>query len=487
VSLAAEPLPQSEPLSHTIPHNLEAEQAFLSSLLHHNGYYEEIGEFLIADHFSHRAHQKIYHAMGRLIERGQVADPVTLKDFFEKDDDLKAAGGTEYLAYLATHSLGFGDTREYAQLIYDLSLRRSLIDVGQELVQKAQGITLDAPAESHIEWAEQRLYDLATTGQAESGFVDFGNALASAIVTAEKAFKRDNKIVGVTTGLRDMDKWLGGLHPSDLIILAGRPSMGKTGLATTIAFNAARAALRGQSQGGLTAFFSLEMSSEQLASRLLAQASRVASDRIRRGEVTQEEFLTFTEISRELASLPLYIDDTPALTVSALRTRTRRLKRKYGLGLIIVDYLQLLQGSSTNRQDNRVNEVSQITRSLKALAKEMHVPVIALSQLSRAVEARDDKRPQLSDLRESGSIEQDADVVMFVYREEYYVARQQVPEGHEKFSEWQKKMNECYNIAEVILAKQRHGPIGTVRLYYEAPLVKFGNLDHETNSALSES
>lgn len=471
---------KEESIGSTLPHNLEAEQSLLSTLMHNNNAFERVEEFLKAEHFSHRAHQKIYRAMGRLIERGQVADPVTLKDFFQKDEDLTDIGGIEYLAYLATNALSFANILDYARLIYDLALRRSLINVSQELTEKAQGIHLESSAEDHIEWAEQQLFDLATTGQANSGFVEFRDALAGAISQAEKAFQRESKIVGVTSGLKDLDKWLGGLHPSDLIILAGRPSMGKTALATNIAFNAAKASLKGKN-GGITAFFSLEMSAEQLAGRLLAQESGVASDRIRRGDITQTDFTKFTDISREMAMVPLYIDDTPALTVSALRTRVRRLKRKYGLDLIIIDYLQLLQGSGSNKNDNRVNEVSQITRSLKALAKEMNVPVIALSQLSRAVEAREDKRPQLADLRESGSIEQDADVVMFVYREEYYIARQEVPEGHEKHDQWKKKMNDCYNKAEIILAKQRHGPVGTIHVYYEAKLTKFGDLDkHDT-------
>lgn len=465
----------SQDIAQTLPHNLDAEQALLSTLMHHNGSYEKISEFLKPDHFSHVAHQKIFQAMGRLIERGQIADPVTLKDFFQKHEDLAQAGGTDYLAYLATNVLSFANVLDYGRLIYDLALRRSLIEVSQELVEKAQGISLDNTAEDHIEWAEQQLFDLATTGEANSGFMEFGDALAMAITQAEKAFKRDSQVVGITTGLKDLDKWLGGLHGSDLIILAGRPSMGKTALATNIAFNAAKATQA--ENGGITAFFSLEMSAEQLAARLLAQESRVASDRIRRGDVSQADFMKFTDISREMATIPLYIDDTPALTVSAIRTRVRRLKRKYGLGLIVIDYLQLLQGSN-NKHDNRVNEVSQITRSLKALAKEMQVPVLALSQLSRTVESREDKRPQLSDLRESGSIEQDADVVMFVYREEYYVKRQEVPAGHKNHEEWKKKMSECYEQAEIILAKQRHGPVGTVRLHYDAPHTKFADYYH---------
>lgn len=459
-----------------LPHNLEAEQSLLSTLMYSNAAFEDINEFLRPEHFSHGVHQKIYHAMVRLIERNQVADPVTLKDYFHHDDALESVGGTDYLAYLGTSSLAFGTAKDYARLIYDLALRRSLMDVGQELFQNAKKVNLDQKAEDHIEWAEQKLFDLATHGQSETGFSDFATALTKAIVQAEKAFQKDGHIVGLTTGLMDLDKWLGGLHPSDLIIVAGRPSMGKTALATTIAFNAANASIKGKS-GGVVAFFSLEMSSEQLAARLLAQESGVSSDRIRRGDVTQDEFIKFTDVSRTLSALPLYIDDTPSLSVSGLRARARRLKRRHGLDLIVVDYLQLLQGQSMNRNDSRVVEVSQITRGLKGLAKELDVPVIAVSQLSRSVESREDKRPQLSDLRESGSIEQDADVVMFVYRESYYLARQQVSEGDEKHDAWKEQMNQCYNKAEIVLAKQRHGPVGTIQLFYDAPLTKFRDLD----------
>jgi replicative DNA helicase len=458
-----------------IPHNPEAEQALLGSLLHNNGGYEHVSEFLMSEHFADPIHGKIYRAIGLLIERGQIADPITLRDFFQQDQQLAEIGGTEYLAYLATSVVSIINPREYASIIHDLALRRELISLGTDVVNDAHTPRLENSAQEQIERAEQRLYDLATSGQVDKGFVQFSSALSDAIITAEKAFKRESRIVGVTTGLNDMDRWLGGLHPSDLLILAGRPSMGKTALATNIAFNAAVAALD-KKEGAVVAFFSLEMSAEQLAGRLLAQEAQVASDKIRRGELTDQDFPKFVEVSRRLASIPLFIDDTPGLSVSALRTRARRLKRKHGLGLIVVDYLQLMSGGNGRSSDNRVQEISEITRGLKAIAKELHVPVIALSQLSRAVESRDDKRPQLADLRESGSIEQDADVVMFVYREEYYVGRQEPSETSEKYGEWQEKMAQVQNLAEVIIAKQRHGPIGSVKLFFNSPFTKFSDL-----------
>ncbi|MGI4852319.1 MAG: replicative DNA helicase [Janthinobacterium lividum] len=461
------------------PHNIEAEQALLAALLHNNLAYEKVSEILMPEYFCHEIHGKVYHAIGHLIERGQVADVITLKNFFERDPILQEIGGAQYLAQLAQSLISVINVRNYAELIHDLYLRRQLINVGEEVINQAFGVALDVPATKQIEGAEQRLFDLATLGHSERGFVKFSKALTLSIASAEIAFKRDSHIVGVTTGLQDVDKWLGGLHPSDLIIIAGRPSMGKTALATNIAFSAAKASLKQMQGGGIVGFFSLEMSAEQLATRLLAQEVRVSSDKIRRGDISHDDFPKFLDVGRMLAELPLYIDDTPALSISGLRTRARRLKRKFGLDLIVIDYLQLLHGSSTGGKsnENRVQEISDITRSLKALAKELDVPVIALSQLSRAVEQREDKRPQLSDLRESGSIEQDADVVTFVFREEYYEARKEPPENTDKHREWQENMNRVHNTAEFIIAKQRHGPIGTIKLYFEGSLTKFGDLD----------
>ncbi len=460
------------------PHNIEAEQALLAALLHNNLAFEKVSEILLPEYFCHEIHGKVYHAIGHLIERGQVADVITLKNFFEQDPSLQEIGGAQYLAQLAQSLISVINVQNYAELIHDLYLRRQLINMGENVVNQAFGMVLEVPAIKQIEAAEQKLFDLATLGHSDRGFVTFSKALTMSIASAEIAFKRDSHIVGVTTGLRDVDKWLGGLHPSDLIIIAGRPSMGKTALATNIAFGAAQASLKQAQGGGIVGFFSLEMSAEQLATRLLAQEVGVSSDKIRRGDITSQDFPKFLSVGRTLADLPLYIDDTPALSISGLRTRARRLKRKFGLDLIVIDYLQLLHGSGVGgKAENRVQEISDITRSLKALAKELNVPVIALSQLSRAVEQREDKRPQLSDLRESGSIEQDADVVSFVFREEYYESRREPPENTDKHREWQENMERIHNTAEFIIAKQRHGPIGSIKLYFEGSLTKFGDLD----------
>jgi replicative DNA helicase len=461
------------------PRNLEAEQALLGALFHNNIAYEKVSELLQPHHFADPIHGRIYGAVGHLIERGFVADPITLKDYFEHDKALEEIGGTQYLVQLAGSVVSIINVLDYAHIIHDLHLRRQLINIGEEVVNKAHTHELEDSANHQIEEAEQKLFDLATQGETDKGFQVFSLALTEAIKSAEVAYRRDSHVVGVTSGLRDMDKWLGGLHPSDLLILAGRPSMGKTALATNIAFNAARAALEGN-EGAHVAFFSLEMSAEQLATRLLAQEAGISSDRIRRGAIRQEDFPTFVEVSRRLNSIPLYIDDTPALSVTAVRARARRLMRQKGLGLIVIDYLQLLQPPAGKRSsEGRVQEISEITRSLKALAKELNVPVLALSQLSRAVEQRDDKRPQLADLRESGSIEQDADVVMFVFREVYYKERQQPATGTDKHREWQDEMNRLHNLAEVIIAKQRHGPITNIKLFFDGALTKFGDLTEE--------
>lgn len=463
----------------TLPYNYEAEQALLAGLLHDNMCYERVSEFLIADHFAHPAHVKIYKAITRLIDRNQIADPITLKNLFEQESQLDDIGGASYLAELAANVVSVHNMQDYGHLIHDLYLRRQLIHLGGDIATKARKIDMDESANEQIEMAEQCLFNLVSTGSTQKSFVSFTSALTQSIEKAEQAFKRDSKIVGVTSGLTELDRWLGGLHNSDLLILAGRPSMGKTALATTIAFNAARAALRKREEGGVVAFFSLEMSAEQLATRLLACESGVTSDKIRRGELLADDFPKFVEVSRELAQLPLFIDDTPALTVSALRTRARRLKRKENLGLIVIDYLQLLQVSGSNRSENRVQELSEITRNLKALAKELDVPIIALSQLSRAVEQRDDKRPQLSDLRESGSIEQDADVVMFVYRPVYYEERKEPEKNSEKHQEWMERIARIHNIAELIIAKQRHGPVGKLNLFFDSRVTKFRDLAKE--------
>lgn len=475
-------VPQEAPLAlqekaDNLPYNIDAEKALLGAILLNNSAAEQVTDFLRPDHFADRIHARIFEAMAILLSRGQIADPITLKAFFDTDEEFQAVGGARYLLDLANSVVSIINVADYGKLIYDLYLRRQLINIGESVVLEARSFDLELNANKQIEAAEKKLFDLATKGQTSGGFKTFREALTEAITTAEIAFKRDSHIVGVTTGFMDLDKWLGGLHPSDLLIIAGRPSMGKTALATNLAFNAAVAKLMGDSSGAPVAFFSLEMSAEQLASRLLASESGVSSDRIRRGDIRAEDFPNFVDVSRRLSAAPLFIDDTPAISVSALRNRCRRLQRQEGLGLIVIDYLQLLESGGSHRKgDSRVQEISDITRSLKALAKELNVPVIALSQLSRAVEQRDDKRPQLSDLRESGSIEQDADVVMFVFREEYYEARREPPPGTDKHIEWQQKMSQIYNQAEVIIAKQRHGPVGTVKLFFDGTLTKFGNL-----------
>jgi replicative DNA helicase len=473
------------------PANTEAEQALLGAILVNNAAHGRVGEFLLPEHFANGVHGRIYAAIGKLLERGQIANPVTLKNLFDQDGALAEIGGAQYLAQLAASAVTIINAEHYGRQIHDLHLRRELITIGQDVVTDAFAHDLDDPATEQIERTETKLFELATRGQAERGFQSFPAALASAITMAQAAFKRDGKTVGVATGFVDIDKKLGGLHPSDLIIAAGRPGMGKTSFATNIAFNAAKAyrETRGADgralaeDGAVVGFFSLEMSAEQLATRILAEESGTSSDRIRRGEVRHEDFDRFVAASQRLSQVPLYIDDTPALSVAALRTRARRLKRQKGLGLIVVDYLQLLRPSSQVRaQDNRVQEVSDVTRGLKALAKELEVPVLACSQLSRAVEQREDKRPMLADLRESGSIEQDADVVMFIFREEYYKSRAPLRNSGEddtkyndRYARWQSELEQVSGLAEIIVAKQRHGPIGTVKLHFEAETTKFDN------------
>ncbi len=474
------------------PSNLAAEQALLGALLANNLAYERVSEFLLPEHFADAIHGRIYAAIRRRAEAGQLADPVTLKGEFEHSGVLEEVGGTTYLAQLVSSMVGIINAGEYGRAIHDSWLRRQLIEIGEVVVNNAFGAepTLDGPGQ--VEAAEQALFDLAANGRTDTGFVTFETALVQAIDTAERAFHRSGHVSGLSTGLRDLDKKTGGLHPSDLLILAGRPGMGKTALATKIAFGAARSLLaeaRAADPQALAkatvAIFSLEMSAEQLATRLLAEESRISGDRIRRGEIAQRDFDRFVQVSSEVRSIPLVIDDTPAITLSALRTRCRRLKRTKGLALIVVDYLQLMRPSAGTRPENRVLEISQITQGLKAIAKELAVPVLALSQLSRAVESRDDKRPQLADLRESGSIEQDADVVMFVYRDEYYLQQRQPKQigfdNDDKFNDatqkWQRDMDLVHNRAELLIEKQRHGPTGKIDLFFEGEFTRFADLD----------
>lgn len=475
------------------PSNAQAEQALLGALLANNKAYERIGEFLAEHHFVDPIHGRIFRAIQRRIEAGQLADVVTLRAEFEHGGVLNEVGGPAYLAQLLTAMVGVINAGEYGRVIHDAWLRRQLIDVGETIVNNAFGAEAELDAAGQLENAEQQLFDLAKDGGADGGgFVSFERALSDAVLQAERAFSTPGGVSGLTTGLRDLDAKTGGLHPSDLIILAGRPGMGKTALATKIAYGAARSLLReareqdpnAQAKGGI-AIFSLEMSSDQLATRLLSEEARISGDRIRRGDISQRDFDRFVEVSREIGALPLFIDDTPAITISALRTRCRRLKRTKGLDLVVVDYLQLMRPAAGTRPESRVLEISMITQGLKAIAKELAVPVIALSQLSRAVEQREDKRPQLSDLRESGSIEQDADMVMFVYRDEYYLG-QRAPkqiafESEDKFqdalSKWQQDMERVHNKAELAIVKQRHGPTGTIPLFFEGEFTRFADLD----------
>ena len=470
---------ENHPSFRILPHNIDAEQGLLGALLIDNRAVEKMGDHLKASHFFMPAHQRIFEAIQTLIERGQNASPVTLKNYFDNDEDLKDVGGSAYLADLAANVVGVINVADYTRTIHELHLRRQLITLGEDVVNEAFDHNLESEATKTIESAESRLFELAETGDVKGGFVTLRDSVLIAIEHAEKAFKSDGHVTGVTSGLIDVDKKLGGFQPSDLLILAGRPSMGKTALAVNWAFNAAKAyADSGGEEGGRVAFFSLEMAAEQLAGRILSDQSGISGDAIRKGNIKQEDFRAFVEASQRMSTVPLYIDDTPALSIGAVRTRARRLMRQHGLDLLVIDYLQLLRGNGSKRgQENRVQEVSEITQGLKAIAKELNIPVIALSQLSRQVEQREDKRPQLSDLRESGSIEQDADVVMFVYREEYYLSRTEPEPGTEKHMSWQESMERAHNIGECIVAKQRHGPIGAVKMFFDPNFTRFSDLD----------
>ena len=459
------------------PSNLEAEQALLGSILINNDIIDEISTIINANTFYDPAHIKIYEVIENLNNKGMIANPITLKNFFEKDDMLNEVGGTEYLVKLTRFSGSAKQSVDYAKVIHEMYLRRELVQISSQLSSDTLNASYqEQNAENIIESTEKSLFDLAERGSFSQSFLKFNQALDQTIEMATLAMKSDQGIVGVPTGLTDLDEKLGGLHKSDLVILAGRPGMGKTALATNIAYHAAQNLMSRQEKSSI-AFFSLEMSSEQLSTRILSEQARIKSDDIRRGKVTESEINRYIETSRNIYNLPLYIDETPAITISTLSNRARRIKRLFGLSLIVVDYIQLMRAPSTNnRGDNRVQEVSEITQGLKALAKELKVPVLALSQLSRAVESRDDKKPQLSDLRESGSIEQDADVVMFVYREAYYLENKQPKLGSIEHAEWQSKMNDVNGLADIILGKQRHGPTGTVKVEFEGIYTKFKDL-----------
>ena len=466
-----------------VPHSIEAEQQILGAILTNNDLFDRVASIVRAEHFYDPVHARIFETAAARIAKNNLASPVTLKAFLEDDAGLAELGGPAYLVRLAGAAISSFAVRDYAEMIYDLAIRRELINVGNDIAAKAARVDVDSEPREQIVEAEQKLYALAEQGQTEQGFQSFLTAVTDAVKVANAAYQREGGLAGVSTGLVDMDKKLGGLHRSDLLILAGRPSMGKTSLATNVAFNIARAYKKGITasgeegavDGGVVGFFSLEMSAEQLATRILSEVAEIPSNQIRRGDFTESEFRRIVDAAKELEAAPLFIDDTPALPISQLAARARRLKRTHGLDALFVDYLQLVRG--TGRSENRVNEISEITMGLKAIAKELDIPVIALSQLSRQVENREDKRPQLSDLRESGSIEQDADVVMFVFREEYYKEREK-PGDHEleRMGIWQEEMERLHGKAEVVIGKQRHGPIGTVELSFEGQFTRFGNL-----------
>jgi replicative DNA helicase len=495
-----QPIPLREPESGgapaaSLPSNVEAEAAFLGAVLIDNRILEELQTPLRPEHFHAAVHGRVFERILALIDRKAVVTPVTLKPYFEADEGLRELGGTAYLARLTADGQGLLAPRELAEQIYDLALLRELIMVGRNLVSGAMDTSEAVAPLKQIEQAEAALYAVAEGAQTGNEAQSFGVATRASLEMIEKALLSGGHISGKTTGLTSLNEKIGGLHDSDLIILAGRPGMGKTSLVTNIAFNAADRLRRDladgitlkDSVGAGVAFFSLEMSADQLATRILAEQSGISSEALRMGRISREDFQQLSFASQRLAELPLFIDDTPALTIGALRTRARRLKRRHDIGLIVVDYLQLLQGSG-RASDNRVNEISEISRGLKTLAKELAVPVIALSQLSRAVEQRDDKRPMLSDLRESGSIEQDADMVWFVFREDYYVMSREpkVPQGtddakvQEAHAAWQAEMERVFGLAELIVAKQRHGSTGKVRLKFEARITRFSDLapDH---------
>ncbi len=467
------------------PHNLEAEQALLGAILVNNEAFDRVSDFLEPPHFFEALHGRIFEVIAKLLRAGKVATPITLKTYLP-DLDLGGMTVPQYLVRLAANATTIINAAEYGRTIYELALRRNLISIGEGMVNRAYDAPVDESPRSQIEDAERKLYGLAESGRFEGGFQSFASALKIAIEMASEAFKRDGGLSGTATGLHDLDQKMGGLQRSDLVILAGRPAMGKTALATNIAYNIAKA-WRGERiadgttktvEGGIVGFFSLEMSAEQLATRIVAEQSNIPSFKIRRGDISPEEFGKLHEAVAEMQSIPLHIDQSGGISIAQLAARARRLKRQHGLDFLVVDYLQLLTGAS-KKGENRVQELTEITTGLKALAKELNVPIMALSQLSRQVEQRDDKRPQLADLRESGSIEQDADVVMFVFREEYYLQNKEPKPGTEDHLKWQSEMDRVHGKAEVIIGKQRHGPTGSVQLQFDANVTRFSTLAKE--------
>ncbi len=478
---------EQTPLYRAAPHNLEAEQALLGAILVNNEAFYRVSDFLEARHFYEPIHQKIYELSSQLVRAGKVASPVTLKTFLPGDADIGGLTVSQYLARLAAEATTVINAQDYGRTIYDLSVRRALIVIGEDMVNEAYDAPVDFEPAKQIEEAERRLYEVAESGRYEGGFQAFAQALTTAVDMAAKAYQRDGKLSGIATGLHDLDAKMGGLQHSDLIIVAGRPGMGKTALATNIAYNVAKA-WQGEVRpdghittvnGGIVGFFSLEMSAEQLATRIIAERTGIPSSTIRRGGISEQDFEVIRDVSLELQNMKFFVDETGGLSIAQLAARARRLKRQRGLDMLVIDYIQLLQGSSKRGQENRVQEITEITTNLKALAKELSVPVIALSQLSRQVESRDDKRPQLSDLRESGSIEQDADVVLFVYREEYYLQNKEPRPGTDEHAKWMVEMQMMHGKAEVIIGKQRHGPTGTVQLQFDGSVTRFSDLAPE--------
>ena len=479
----AQRIEQAEAAYRAAPHNVEAEQALLGAILVNNDAYYRVSDFLQPDHFFEPLHRQIYKVASDMIRATKRANPVTIKTFLPAEEKIGDITVAQYLARLAAEATTIINAEDYGRSIYDLATRRSLITIGEDMVNIAYDAPVDMPPDSQIEDAERRLFELAETGQYDGGFHDFGTAINTAIDMASAAYQREGGLSGIATSIHALDSRMGGLQSSDLIILAGRPGMGKTSLATNIAFNIAHnyrgdVAADGTPtalDGGVVGFFSLEMSAEQLATRIISEQSEVSSSKIRRGEINETEFEMLAACAQEMGRIPLFIDETGGISIAQLAARARRLKRQRGLDVLVVDYIQLMQASKRSG-DSRVQEVTEITTGLKALAKELNIPIIALSQLSRQVESRDDKRPQLSDLRESGSIEQDADVVLFVYREEYYLKNREPKEGTEEWLKWDQEMREATGKAEVIIAKQRHGPTGTAKLGFQAMFTRFSDL-----------
>lgn len=466
------------PVPRALPSNVQAEQMLIGAILINHDYLNLVSEFLRPSHFFEPLHQKIYNAIELITEKGLIATPVTLRSMLERDEIFQQLGGSDYLTKLVTISMMVINPLDYGKIIYDLAVRRNLIEIGETVVNDAYNASLEYDSSQQIENAEGKLYNLASEGVNEKSFVKIAASLSESLASINRAMKNSDHVIGISTGLIDLDAKLSGFHNSDLVIIAGRPSMGKTAFAINLAVNCCKAMIlknKGLEQERQSVgFFSLEMSSEQLTTRLLSMHAEIDSSALRSGHVNEDSYNKLRKEVIALSELPFYIDDTPSLSIAAIRTRARKMKRKHNLGILFVDYLQLIRG--TNKSENRVNEVSEITQGLKAIAKELNIPVIALSQLSRAVELREDKKPMLSDLRESGSIEQDSDIVMFIYREEYYLTRKEPAPNDSKHAEWLNKLNEVYNVAEIIVAKHRNGPVGHVQLHYDSQYSKFGNL-----------